>query len=68
MVWFIIGIAIGMAVAIIFRGRTYGTLKVYVSNDKEEEPYLYVELNNSNSIDAILKKRRVRFQVGVRHI
>lgn len=66
MIEFIVGVVIGIILAILFRLRTYGTLKVYVPNDKDEPPYLYVELKDDPNV--IGKKKYVRFKVNMRDI
>lgn len=66
MIEFVIGVVIGIVVAVIFSRRTYGTLRIYVPDDKQEQPYLYVEL--ADEPEAICKRRYVRFKVNMRDI
>lgn len=63
MVWnfvlvFLLGMFIGVVVVV---GLAVGTLKVYVPDDLDEPPYLYVELDKP--VSMIFKKKIVLFRV-----
>lgn len=63
----IIGILLGVFVASwMIAKRKSGTLKVYVPDDPEEPPYLYVELDKS--IAHICTKKIALFKVDARNI
>lgn len=65
---FLIGAIIGMlvtAIAIVVR-MEIGTLKIYIPDQKDESPYLYVELNKP--VSYICKRKCVLFVVDVSNI
>lgn len=51
---------------IVVRHRSAGTLKVYIPDDQDESPYLYVELDRS--VESICKNKQVLFRVDMRNI
>lgn len=64
---FVIGALLGIFItAAQMAKRRSGTLKVYVPDDAEEAPYLYVELDKS--IAQICTKEIVLFKVDTRNI
>ena len=68
MIEFIIGVVIGITIAVIFNRRTYGTLRIFIPDDAREEPFLYAELNDQDAVTTIGKKKYVRFKVNMREI
>lgn len=65
---FLIGAIIGMlvtAIAIVVR-MEIGTLKIYIPDQQDESPYLYVELNKP--VSYICKRKCVLFVVDVSNI
>lgn len=68
MIGFIIGVIIGIAIVVLFNQRTYGTLRIYIPDDPDEDSFLYVELKDKDGVDEICKKRYVRFKVNMRDI
>lgn len=62
-----IGLLLGVAIAYgCFGKKTSGTLKVYVPDDLDESPYLYVELDER--IAQICSKKIVTFKVNAKNI
>ena len=63
----IVGILLGVIFAlVVVRRSRYGVLKVYIPDDREEQPYLYVEL--TKSISSIYNQKQVLFTVDVRNL
>lgn len=62
-----IGILLGVAITLLcVRYMQSGTLKVYIPDDPEESPYLYVELDKS--VGFICDQTHVMFKVNTKNI
>lgn len=63
----IIGALLGVLFTlVVIRRSRHGVLKVYIPDDRDEQPYLYVEL--TRSIESICGQRQVLFTVDVRNL
>lgn len=64
---FVLVFLLGVAIAVVVMSRlSAGTLKVYVPVDVDEEPYLYVELDNN--VGSLIRKKYVMFRVNTKNI
>lgn len=64
-VFALLAVLLGVVLTLVFiRRRSAGTLKVYVPDDPDESPYLYVELDES--IESISKRDMVLFTVDIK--
>lgn len=63
----IMGVVLGaIFTLLIVRRSKSGVLKVYIPDDPEEQPYLYVELNKP--VGLICDEQQVLFTVDVKNI
>lgn len=63
----LLSILLGVVLTVtLIRSKSAGTLKVYIPDDADEPPYLYVELDRP--VDSICKAKQVVFKVDTRNI
>lgn len=65
---FISGVCIGILVfaIIVYFAFPAGTLRVYIPDQQDEQPYLYVDLDKT--VSSVCKGKLVVFKVDVRNL
>lgn len=62
-----VGVLLGVFLSrILVKRSRYGILKVYIPDEQDEQPYLYVEL--TKPVDSICEQKQVLFTVNVRNL